>query len=575
MTTKEILENLYDDSSFKKWFKANAKKLTRDINNFFDKFKGKVITVESARPLLSWSVVVPKEFKMFLYNTLAKLNGQAVLASYGLKGSDFNKVLRNALKENNDIEASDEVKAYLKMNYKEFYKALFDALKNYETLGTKSSEPIARIITMKLGSEKGRTVKFCEELKIYLVKLLKNVIDSINNDMKNYETPINASSVSVEETLRNILDEVTKKAYRIAPNVTKEFSANEFNIYGCLKLIYGLTEFQACFDWSKEGINVKLIKCENGVFHDIISNSISIYDLEELKDELLNYLDLVEKEFNSNKVLIEEKPNKVREINYSDLIDICKIILNGNYDNDLKAKANLYLSLSTAKDINTNFMTTLADSIMAGYKNANGIEDSFNEVLTEVKNYLKSKFNCSNFSKREINGREALVCVKDDINLIFRLGYVDGKNTIVCNACGNDVDYCSYTVAVTDLSSTLTDLECWVKPILSNVVESAAQVKISPKPIKDLLNELGLEGTIHKDAKGQSFMISKIKGTNINANLGSYFVLNLFYRTKTNTVDVQTENDKGQYIYCRNISTIEELRKVLEKSVVEIKNRNH
>ena len=478
ITTKEIIEKLPNNSDFREWFLDNAKVLTKDINSFFTKFKGDEITIESTKPLLSWSIVIPKEHKMNLLNTLARLKGQKVLASYGIKNKDFNKVITEAIKENKDIEASDEVKSYLKVNFSEFYKELFDTLSNYETLGTKSVEPIAKIITLKLGAEKGRTVKFCEEFKAYLIKLLKNVIDSINNTMKNYEKPITASSESVEDILRSMQKELVEKAKSFCLNIESAFSVNDKIIYGEVALTSNNSGYILSFKWSKDVINTNLIECKKDLCHDLNNNTFSIRDFEGVKAELLKYLNTAKVEFNSNKVTNAEKTT-LKEVDCSDVFDICKVIVNGDFPNDLKAKANLYLSLFSVKDVNTQYMTTLADSIISKYKTLSGIKVTFkNPILESLKNFL-GKFNFDDYlNKTDDNGNEILVCFKDDINFTFYLRYLIGGTVIMCHAncevCENDSDY---MVQVSDETSTMTEIECWVKSVLPEFSVTASKKK--------------------------------------------------------------------------------------------------
>lgn len=477
ITTKEIIEKLPNNSDFREWFLDNAKVLTKDINSFFTKFKGDEITIESTKPLLSWSIVIPKEHKMNLLNTLARLKGQKVLASYGIKNKDFNKVITEAIKENKDIEASDEVKSYLKVNFSEFYKELFDTLSNYETLGTKSVEPIAKIITLKLGAEKGRTVKFCEEFKAYLIKLLKNVIDSINNTMKNYEKPITASSESVEDILRSMQKELVEKAKSFCLNVESAFSVNDKIIYGEVALTSNNSSYILSFKWSKDVINTNLIECKKDC-HDLNNNTFSIRDFEGVKAELLKYLNTAKVEFNSNKIVNGEETT-LKEVDCSDVFDICKVIVNGDFPNDLKAKANLYLSLFNIKDVNTQYMTTLADSIISKYKTLSGIKTTFkNHILESLKNFL-GKFDFDDYlNKTDDNGNEILVCFKNDIKFSFYLRYMIGGTVIMCHAnceiCENDSDY---MVQVSDETSTMAEVECWVKSVLPEFSVTASKKK--------------------------------------------------------------------------------------------------
>ena len=478
ITIKEIIEKLPNNSNFREWFLNNAKVLVKDINSFFDKFKGDKVTIESVKPLLSWSIVIPKEYKMNLLNTLARLKGQQVLASYGVKNKTLNKVITEAIKENKDIKASDEVKSYLKVNFNEFYKELFDTLSSYETLGTKSAEPIAKIITLKLGAEKGRTIKFCEEFKAYLVKFLKNVIDSINNTMKNFEKPVTASSESIEDILRNILNDVTKEASSICSSVDSSFSVNDFTIYGEISLSnLKDSSYKISFKWSKDKVNTNLLEFKNELGHDLKNNTFSIRDFEGLKKELLDYVNIAKVELNSEKVIESPKATS-KEVSNSDIIDICKVILNGNYPNDLKSNANLYLSLYSVKDVNTQYMTTLADSIISKYKSLCGIDATFNnDILNSLKLFL-GKFNFDEYLNKKVGETEVLVCFKDGIEFSFYLRYIIGGTVIMCHAnCVNCSINSDYMVQVSDKTTTMAEVECWIKSILPEFRVTASKKK--------------------------------------------------------------------------------------------------
>lgn len=576
ISTKDIIHSLPNNSDFREWFLDNAKVLAKDINEFFKKFNGSEISVETVKPLTSWSIPIPKEFKTNLYNTLAKLNGQRVIASYGVKDSEFNKMVKEAIKENIEIECSDDVKSYLKVNYAEFYKTLFDVFRSYETLGNKSAEPIAKIISNRLGAEKGRPVKFCEEFKTYLVKLIKNVIDSINNNMKNVEKPITASSVSVESVLKGILTSAKAEAVKKFSGVTTEFSKSDSMMCGEIKLFNSNVETKLVFCWTKNGINVNTFGKNNGYVSKLKETALGISDFDELKKLVKEFIEDSAKEFAEIKSNEVKSNVEVKEVGYDDLTDICKVILNGNYGNELKAKANLYLSLCSASDINSAYMETLGNSILAEYKAVNSVEVTLgNPILSSIKKMMVDKFNCGTFSSKVFNANECLVCFLNDYEFDF---YVIG-NDINCSATivSNGVNVSNYEVKVTDERTTLTNIECWVKGLLEavKVQVTSATVKLTPKPIKDLLNELGLVATLHKDRDGQSFHVYKIKGTEINSMLGGHnFTLNVYYKANSNSVTVQTEDSNDKYVYYRDIVAIEELRKVLESAVADIKSRD-
>lgn len=492
MTTKEILENLPNDTSFKKWFLKNEKVLTKDINTFFSKFKGNEISVSTVKPLMSWSITIPKEHKTNLYNTLARLNGQEVIASYGISDSALNKVLREALKENNDIEASDEVKAYLKVNYDEFYKELFNTIRSYESLGTKSTEPIAKIISNNLGAEKDRPIKFCQEFKTYLTKLIKNVIDSVNNTMEKSERKITASSdASVEEILSSIFKSTMLEVKKISNCVAETFVVNDFCIYGefCVNCCEAYSA-KCSFKWTTDQIYTCLMCCKsNGECELKLENKFNSTDFDSLKNELNTYLKLIKENVKSNTdtIKLENEPI-VEEVNCSDINDICKIILNGNYDNDLKAKANLYLSLCSAKDVNSTYMQTLSESIISEYKNKNGVVIKFDSiVLSTLYYFLKEKFRdkLKNFGSSITNGCETLTCFSEDCCFYFTHCLdVNNKNVINCvaeNLCyanPKQNDYRKHVIPISDEQTTLTEVECWVKSFFSeNVTASKKKTK--------------------------------------------------------------------------------------------------
>ena len=592
MLKSKLIKALPKDKDFRKWFLDNFSKLSKDVANFFKKFSGGELNLESLKSLSSWSVPIPKEYKMELYNMLAELNGQKVLASYGLKNSEFNKILKDAIKENSDIETTDEIKAYIKTNFKEFYDELFKTLTMYEHLGTKSVLPISKMIANNLGAEKGRTVKFSEDLRKYLNVFLKNVIDSINNDMKNYEKPITASTDSVEDTLCSLFNEFSEECHKKANNVLESFSSNGSKLCFDVKISNNLNDYYSInVYWTADGINTSILACKNNECREVKCNHFGITDFTGLKKELYTYLDLVEKEINSEKVTLklnEEKPKvEVRDIDESDILDICRIILNDNsYSYALKAKANLYLSLYNMKDMNSDYMKTLSDSILASYKNDLSNELKLNSILSSVKNLIETKFNRDRkiyFSTKGENDLLVFVPSNNSFEGEFCIEFVT-RDVLYCTLSGMkvlpkpDYDYNErYAIAIEDETTTLTNVECWLIPIFNfgNLVQAAAELeKLSPKPIKDLLESLNLGFTVHSDKDGKSFSIYKINGTNINGMLGkTHFTLNLYYKSKTNTVTLMKDDENKKYTYNRDISKLSELRKLLEDAVEELKNR--
>ena len=610
ITAKTILDNIPKNSSFRKWFIDNIKVLTNDINAFFSKFKGNEISIETVKPLTSWSIHIPKEHKTNLYNTLARLKGQQVIASYGISDKKLNKIISEALKENNDIEASDDVKSYLKVNYNEFYKELFSLLRTYETLGNKSAEPIAKILANNLGAEKGRPIKFCQEFRTYLVKLLKNVIDSVNNTMNKIEKPITASSeCSVESILKSILEDAKNEANKVLKEtneplskVTTEFSksdsmiccelvmfnskienkvvfwwtkeniqVNTFEIEGSYvrptsKTVLGISDFdklkkeikkfinsthkkiielkpitassecsveevlrsvledamntvrkysafatntfsvtnskimgsikipsgndtgyiEIMFEWSVNGIDASIQDCGSHECATLHSSHFGVTDFEGLRKELNSYFACAKDKLSSvNNSEIDEKV-EIEEVDSSDIKDVCKIILNSDkYDNDLKAQANLYISLCTAGDVNTAYMQTLSDSIISSYKNKNNIATSLsNEILIKLKNFLEQKFTkLNNFSSKIVDGIETLVCFyQGEICFYFKVGSIDGKNVILCSAehFGGYRD--GQQIEVVDETTTLTEVECWLKQFFAPT--SKEEVTASKKKTK-------------------------------------------------------------------------------------------
>lgn len=592
MLKSKLIKALPKDRNFRKWFLDNFNKLSKDVANFFKKFSGGELNLESLKSLSSWSVPIPKEYKMELYNMLAELNGQKVLASYGLKNSEFNKILKDAIKENSDIETTDEIRAYIKTNFKEFYGELFKTLTMYEHLGTKSVLPIAKMIANNLGAEKGRTVKFSEDLRKYLNVFLKNVIDSINNDMKNYEKPITASTDSVEDTLCSLFNEFSKECHEKANNVLESFSSNGSKLCFDVKISNNLNDYYSInVYWTVDGINTSILACKNNECREVKCNHFDITDFTGLKKELYTYLDLIEKELNSEKVTLklnEEKPKvEVRDIDESDILDICRIILNDNsYSYALKAKANLYLSLYNMKDMNSDYMKTLSDSILASYKNDLSNELKLNSILSSVKNLIETKFNRDRkiyFSTKGENDLLVFVPSNNSFEGEFCIEFVT-RDVLYCTLSGMkvlpkpDYDYNErYAIAIEDETTTLTNVECWLIPIFNfgNLVQAAAELeKLSPKPIKDLLESLNLGFTVHSDRDGKSFCVNKIKETNINGMLGkTHFTLNLYYESKTNTVTLMKDDENKKYTYNRGISKLSELRKLLEDAVEELKNR--
>lgn len=489
ITAKTILDNIPKNSSFRKWFIDNIKVLTNDINAFFSKFKGNEVSIETVKPLTSWSIHIPKEHKTNLYNTLARLKGQQVIASYGISDKALNKIISEALKENNDIEASDDVKSYLKVNYSEFYKELFSLLRTYETFGNKSAEPIAKILANNLGAEKGRPIKFCQEFRTYLVKLLKNVIDSVNNTMNKIEKPITASSeCSVEEVLRSVLEDAMNTVRKYSAFATNTFSVTNSKIIGSIKIPSGNDTgyIEIMFEWSVDGINTSIRDCGSHECATLHSSHFGVTDFEGLRKELDSYFACAKDKLSSvNNSEIDEKV-EIKEVDSSDIKDVCKIILNSNkYDNDLKAQANLYISLCTAGDVNTAYMQTLADSIISSYKNKNNIATSLsNEVLIKLKNFLEQKFTkLNNFSSKIVDGIETLVCFyQGEICFYFKVGSIDGKNVLLCSAehFGGYRD--GQQIEVADETTTLTEVECWLKQFFAPT--SKEEVTASKKKTK-------------------------------------------------------------------------------------------
>lgn len=470
ITAKTILDNIPKNSSFRKWFIDNIKVLTNDINAFFSKFKGNEISIETVKPLTSWSIHIPKEHKTNLYNTLARLKGQQVIASYGISDKALNKIISEALKENSDIEASDDVKSYLKVNYSEFYKELFSLLRTYETFGNKSAEPIAKILANNLGAEKGRPIKFCQEFRTYLVKLLKNVIDSVNNTMNKIEKPITASSdCSVEEVLRSVLEDAMNTVRKYSAFATNTFSVTNSKIIGSIKIPSGNDTgyIEIMFEWSVNGIDTSIQDCGSHECATLHSSHFGVTDFEGLRKELDSYFACAKDKLSSvSNSEIDEKV-EIKEVDSSDIKDVCKIILNSDkYDNNIKAQANLYISLCTAGDVNTAYMQTLADSIISSYKNKNNIATSLsNEVLIKLKNFLEQKFTkLNNFSSKIVDGIETLVCFyQGEICFYFKVGSIDGKNVILCSAehFGGYRD--GQQIEIVDETTTLTEVECWLK----------------------------------------------------------------------------------------------------------------
>ena len=489
ITAKTILDNIPKNSSFRKWFIDNIKVLTNDINAFFSKFKGNEISIETVKPLTSWSIHIPKEHKTNLYNTLARLKGQQVIASYGISDKKLNKIISEALKENNDIEASDDVKSYLKVNYNEFYKELFSLLRTYETLGNKSAEPIAKILANNLGAEKGRPIKFCQEFRTYLVKLLKNVIDSVNNTMNKIEKPITASSeCSVEEVLRSVLEDAMNTVRKYSAFATNTFSVTNSKIMGSIKIPSGNDTgyIEIMFEWSVNGIDASIQDCGSHECATLHSSHFGVTDFEGLRKELNSYFACAKDKLSSvNNSEIDEKV-EIEEVDSSDIKDVCKIILNSDkYDNDLKAQANLYISLCTAGDVNTAYMQTLSDSIISSYKNKNNIATSLsNEILIKLKNFLEQKFTkLNNFSSKIVDGIETLVCFyQGEICFYFKVGSIDGKNVILCSAehFGGYRD--GQQIEVVDETTTLTEVECWLKQFFAPT--SKEEVTASKKKTK-------------------------------------------------------------------------------------------
>lgn len=489
ITAKTILDNIPKNSSFRKWFIDNIKVLTNDINAFFSKFKGNEISIETVKPLTSWSIHIPKEHKTNLYNTLARLKGQQVIASYGISDKALNKIISEALKENNDIEASDDVKSYLKVNYSEFYKELFSLLRTYETFGNKSAEPIAKILANKLGAEKGRPIKFCQEFRAYLVKLLKNVIDSVNNTMNKIEKPITASSeCSVEEVLRSVLEDAMNTVRKYSAFATNTFSVTNSKIIGSIKIPSGNDTgyIEIMFEWSVNGIDASIQDCGSHECATLHSSHFGVTDFEGLRKELNSYFACAKDKLSSvNNSEIDEKV-EIEEVDSSDIKDICKIILNSDkYDNNLKAQANLYISLCTAGDVNTAYMQTLSDSIISSYKNKNNIATSLsNEILIKLKNFLEQKFTkLNNFSSKIVDGIETLVCFyQGEICFYFKVGSIDGKNVILCSAehFGGYRD--GQQIEVVDETTTLTEVECWLKQFFAPT--SKEEVTASKKKTK-------------------------------------------------------------------------------------------
>lgn len=489
ITAKTILDNIPKNSSFRKWFIDNIKVLTNDINAFFSKFKGNEISIETVKPLTSWSIHIPKEHKTNLYNTLARLKGQQVIASYGISDKELNRIISEALKENNDIEASDDVKSYLKVNYSEFYKELFSLLRTYETFGNKSAEPIAKILANNLGAEKGRPIKFCQEFRTYLVKLLKNVIDSVNNTMNKIEKPITASSeCSVEEVLRSVLEDAMNTVRKYSAFATNTFSVTNSKIIGSIRIPSGNDTgyIEIMFEWSVNGIDASIQDCGSHECATLHSSHFGVADFEGLRKELNSYFACAKDKLSSvSNSEIDEKV-EIEEVDSSDIKDVCKIILNSNkYDNDLKAQANLYISLCTAGDVNTAYMQTLADSIISSYKNKNNIATSLsNEVLIKLKNFLEQKFTkLNNFSSKIVDGIETLVCFyQGEICFYFKVGSIDGKNVILCSAehFGGYRD--GQQIEVADETTTLTEVECWLKQFFAPT--SKEEVTASKKKTK-------------------------------------------------------------------------------------------
>lgn len=489
ITAKTILDNIPKNSSFRKWFIDNIKVLTNDINAFFSKFKGNEVSIETVKPLTSWSIHIPKEHKTNLYNTLARLKGQQVIASYGISDKALNRIISEALKENSDIEASDDVKSYLKVNYNEFYRELFSLLRTYETLGNKSAEPIAKILANNLGAEKGRPIKFCQEFRAYLVKLLKNVIDSVNNTMNKIEKPITASSeCSVEEVLRSVLEDAMNTVRKYSAFATNTFSVTNSKIIGSIKIPSGNDTgyIEIMFEWSVNGIDASIQDCGSHECATLHSSHFSVTDFEGLRKELNSYFACAKDKLSSvNNSEIDEKV-EIEEVDSSDIKDVCKIILNSNkYDNDLKAQANLYISLCTAGDVSTAYMQTLSDSIISSYKNKNNIATSLsNEVLIKLKNFLEQKFTkLNNFSSKIVDGIETLVCFyQGEICFYFKVGSIDGKNVLLCSAehFGGYRD--GQQIEVADETTTLTEVECWLKQFFAPT--SKEEVTASKKKTK-------------------------------------------------------------------------------------------
>lgn len=489
ITAKTILDNIPKNSSFRKWFIDNIKVLTNDINAFFSKFKGNEVSIETVKPLTSWSIHIPKEHKTNLYNTLARLKGQQVIASYGISDKKLNKIISEALKENSDIEASDDVKSYLKVNYNEFYKELFSLLRTYETFGNKSAEPIAKILANNLGAEKGRPIKFCQEFRAYLVKLLKNVIDSVNNTMNKIEKPITASSeCSVEEVLRSVLEDAMNTVRKYSAFATNTFSVTNSKIIGSIRIPSGNDTgyIEIMFEWSVNGIDASIQDCGSHECATLYSSHFGVTDFEGLRKELNSYFACAKDKLSSvNNSEIDEKV-EIKEVDSSDIKDVCKIILNSNkYDNDLKAQANLYISLCTAGDVNTAYMQTLADSIISSYKNKNNIATSLsNEVLIKLKNFLEQKFTkLNNFSSKIVDGIETLVCFyQGEICFYFKVGSIDGKNVLLCSAehFGGYRD--GQQIEVSDETTTLTEVECWLKQFFAPTTKE--EVTASKKKTK-------------------------------------------------------------------------------------------
>ena len=205
-----------------------------------------------------------------------------------------------------------------------------------------------------------------------------------------------------------------------------------------------------------------------------------------MRKELNSYFACAKDKLSSvNNSEIDEKV-EIEEVDSSDIKDVCKIILNSNkYDNDLKAQANLYISLCTAGDVNTAYMQTLADSIISSYKNKNNIATSLsNEVLIKLKNFLEQKFTkLNNFSSKIVDGIETLVCFyQGEICFYFKVGSIDGKNVILCSAehFGGYRD--GQQIEVVDETTTLTEVECWLKQFFAPT--SKEEVTASKKKTK-------------------------------------------------------------------------------------------